>query len=298
MQTNVSSTERVKRCINLGITDQRCDQYEMINIVRNIKPSLISLATATRSLDHDTLTILAETVLLAERRYIHKFRNDNSKENEWVNELYADFAKQLGLKSEGDIKDFKVAGLALMLSDDLNPHVDGMNPKGLDDLTIMFNFQINIAELDAECQDAVRASFGDKRETLPFTLILYPRRCLVNYGNKIKAIKEFPAKCLPEKKGREALIQVLNDVGSTLDYNSRCFTTMGYGRRDAELSHPENSGEYIFAKAAVDKMVSWFLIWFYYKGHLRLTHLVIIYSPGIQLYLIGTFLRHFTKGLM
>ena len=175
MQTNVSSTERVKRCINLGITDQRCDQYEMINIVRNIKPSLISRATATRSLDHKTLTILAETVLLAERRYIHKFRNDNSKENEWVNELYADFAKQLGLKSDSDINDFKVAGLALMLSDDLNPHVDGMNPKGLDDLTIMFNFQINIAELDAECQDAVRAAFGDNRETLPFTaLILYP----------------------------------------------------------------------------------------------------------------------------
>ena len=103
----------------------------MINIVRNIKPSLISLATATRSLDHDTLTILAETVLLAERRYIHKFRNDNAKENEWANELYADFAKQLGLKNDSDLNDFKVAGLAVMLSDDLNPHVDGMNPKGL-----------------------------------------------------------------------------------------------------------------------------------------------------------------------
>ena len=227
----------------------------MINIVRNIKPSLISLTTATRSLDHDTLTILAETVLLAERRYIHKFRNDNAKENEWANALYADFAKQLGLKNDSDLNDFKVAGLAVMLSDDLNPHVDGMNPKGLDDLTIMFNFQIGIDELDAECQKAVRAAFGDKRESLPFTLILYPRRCLVNYGNKIKAIKEFPAKCLPEKKGREALIQVLDDVGSTLDYNSRCFTAIGYARRESELSISNSNEEYISSKAAVDKMV-------------------------------------------
>ena len=71
-----------------------------------------------------------------------------------------------------------------MLADDLHPHLDTMNPKGIDDLTIQFNFQIDIGELDDECQKKVRLAFGDNIESLPFTLILYPRRCLM--GNDFK----------------------------------------------------------------------------------------------------------------
>ena len=47
-----------------------------------------------------------------------------------------------------------------------------MNPKGIDDLTIELNFQIDIGELDDECQKKVRLAFGDSDniESLPFTL--------------------------------------------------------------------------------------------------------------------------------
>ena len=101
-QTNISKFERVKRSINLGLTDQRCDQYEMINIVRNIKPSLISLSTATRCLNQPELTLLAETVLFAERNYSHRFRKSSNSDNVWSSELYAAFAKQLGLIDENE----------------------------------------------------------------------------------------------------------------------------------------------------------------------------------------------------
>ena len=254
----MSSSERVKRCINLGITDQKCDQYEVINLVRNIKPSLISLTTATRDLDSESLSILADTILYAERNYIKQFRKGLDTENAWCNELYAKFAKQLGLEKEEDIRDFKIAGLAIMLADDLYPHLDAMNPKGIDDLTVQFNFQIDICELDDECQKKVRLAFGDDIQSLPFTLILYPRRCLINYGKRLQAIHDFPNQCEKEKKGRDKLISVLGNVGSTLDFNSRCLTRSGYARRVDELNLAVGQNEYITSKAAIDKMVSFY----------------------------------------
>ena len=52
------------------------------------------------------------------------------------------------------------------------------------------------------------------------------------------------------------MISVLGDVGSSLDFNSRCLTPSGYSRRTCELNLIEGQNEYISSKAAVDKMVS------------------------------------------
>jgi len=131
-----------------------------------------------------------------------------------------------------------------------------MNPKGIDDLTIELNFQIDIGELDDECQKKVCLAFGDNIESLPLTLILYPRRCLINYGKRLQAINDFPNQCVKEKKGRKAMISVLGDVGSPLDFNSRCLTCSGYSSRTCKLNLIEGQNEYISSKAAVDKMVS------------------------------------------
>ena len=229
----------------------------MINIVRNIKPSLISLATATRALDQSCLDILADTILFAERNYIHKFRSMSVERNEWVDDLLHKFASQMGIIDENDVKDFKVAGLAIMLSDDLSPHVDGMNPKGEHDLTVQFNCQIAVSDLDPECQNLVHTSFGHEIAVLPFSLIVYPRKCLVNYGSKMKAISDFPQRCPMERQGRTNLVSVLGDVGSSLDYNTRCFTRDGYSRRVLEMFPKDLPRmEFIHAQAAIDKMVS------------------------------------------
>ena len=167
----------------------------MVNIVRNIKPSLISLSTATRDLDKESLRYLADVILFAERNYIHKFRKNSTEDNVWTQELYTKFARQLGLDDEKDLKDFKIGGLALMLSDDLYPHVDGLNPKGNSDLTIQFNFQVFLSELDTETRTLVIETFGKDINSLPFTLILYPRKCVINYGKRQEAVKQFPDEC-------------------------------------------------------------------------------------------------------
>ena len=201
------------------------------------------------------MIILAETILYAERNYIRNFRDVGTKKNKWCDELYADFAKQLGLVHDDDIRDFRVAGLAIMLVDDLYPHVDAMNPKGKEDATFQFNFRIGISDLDDECQLVVRQTFGENVKFLPFTLILYPRRCVTNYGKRLQEINDYPNSCEREKSGRSELISVLGDVGSTYDFGSRCLTRIGYSKRVTELLRDGSKQEYIYSKAAIDKMV-------------------------------------------
>jgi hypothetical protein len=48
------------------------------------------------------------------------------------------------LEIEEDLSDLKIGSLAIMLSGDRSPHIDGMNPKGNEDLAIQFNFRISI----------------------------------------------------------------------------------------------------------------------------------------------------------
>ena len=52
-----TQSDRVKRAINLGLTDQKCDQYEIVNLVRGIKPSLIATTTNNRNLHKDVVVI-------------------------------------------------------------------------------------------------------------------------------------------------------------------------------------------------------------------------------------------------
>ena len=75
-------------------------------------------------------------------------------------------------------------------------------------------------------------------------------------GKRLQAINDFPNQCVKEKKGRKAMISVLGDVGSPLDFNSRCLTCSGYSSRTCKLNLIESQNEYISSKAAIEKMVS------------------------------------------
>jgi len=195
-----------------------------------------------------------------EREYFQKEKNDEHKER-WINEdegntLLESFARQLGLVSDEDLKDFKIAGLAGMLAGGLglNPHRDGSNPHGKLDRTIQVNVVIKVVNLSTQSQSIVATCFGNDIDELPFTLILYPRKCHINYANKMAAIKTFTKENPRELIGRSKMVEILNDVGSTLDFNSRCFTVEGY---KARLDSFENVSEgFVTSPAAVDKMVS------------------------------------------
>ena len=221
-----------------------------------------------------------------EREYFLKQNNDEQEES-WSNEeegktLLDSFAKQLGLVTDEDLKDFKIAGLAGMLAGGLglNPHRDGSNPHGKLDRTIQVNVVIKVVNLSTESQAIVRMYLGNDIEELPFTLILYPRKCHINYANKMAAIKTFTKENPRELIGRSKMVEILNDVGSTLDFNSRCFTVDGY---KARLESFENVSEgFVTSPAAVDKMVSLITFHFDINIHHYYKYLHYISIPELQ----------------
>ncbi len=249
--------ERVKRVINLGLTDQKCDQFEMMNILRNVKPSLISLETSTRTLQKEMLKGVGDLILYIHRESPSTFNiptvDPSSQTTRKRDQLLKAFAIQLGLSLDIDLRDFNIAGLAFMIVDDLNPHVDGMNALGKEDVTIQMNTTIDMETLSLEIKILIQTIFKRFERFVPFTLILYPRRCVIAYEEKMIRIHRFPSMVQKEYRGRSKMMQILMDVGSTYDYNSRFFTQSGYAKRENEVSKEETW--FHSEQAAIDKMV-------------------------------------------
>lgn len=252
----------MKRCINLGLTDQKCDQFVMMNILRNVQPSLISLKTSNRCLTKEMLLPVAELILYMFRKSPESFKIPvKDCETEMLrprDKLLREFAKQLGLEHDVDLNDFDIAGLAIMIADNLFPHVDGFNPKGKEDVTIQINTSMAIKSFPPNIRQLVRELLPQFKEFIPFTLILYPRRCVISYENRMLSIQKFPSLVPKEIRGRQKIIQILLDVGSTYDYNSRFFTKSGYSKRQTELNNLALGKGYHSGEAAIDKMVSSF----------------------------------------
>ena len=230
----------------------------MMNILRNIKPSLISLQTSTRTLNKEMLEGIGNLILYIHRNSPSYFDiptvDGTSQTSRRRDQLLRAFAIQLGLTSDIDLRDFNIAGLAFMIVDDLNPHVDGMNAMGKEDVTIQMNTSIDIQTLPKDMKEMIQTTFPAFDKFVPFTLILYPRRCVIAYEDKMIQIHRFPSLVQKEYRGRSKMMQILMDAGSTYDYNSRFFTQSGYAKRELEVSS-ENTW-FHSDQAAIDKMVS------------------------------------------
>ena len=232
----------------------------MMNILRNVQPSLISLKISNRCLTKEMLHPVAELILYTFRKSPKGFKipvKDSYSENPRPRDkLLREFARQLGLEHEIDLNDFDIAGLAIMIADNLYPHVDGFNPKGKEDVTIQINTSIAIKSFPPNIQELLRELLPQFKDYIPFTLILYPRRCVISYENRMLSLQKFPSLVPKEIRGRQKMIQILLDVGSTYDYNSRFFTRSGYTKRQADLNNSASGRAYHSGEAAIDKMVS------------------------------------------
>ena len=151
-----SKSERFKRCINLGITDQKCDQYKIINLLRNIRPGLIQTKTLDKEIGTPDLRLLAELSLLLHREILpstKSFKDSLPLRPGPYSELLSEFARQLGLEDEDDIEAFRTAGIAVSIACSLLGHKDKFNPGGKDDITIQLNVSLEIKFLSPELQD-------------------------------------------------------------------------------------------------------------------------------------------------
>ena len=116
------------------------------------------------------------------------------------------------------------------------------------------NTSIDIATLSEDLRSLIRECFPQFDRYIPFTLILYPRRCVIAYKERMVAIHRFPSLVKPEYKGRKKMMEILMDTGSTYDYNSRFFTQSGYAKRQTKVASKQMG--YHSNEAAIDKMVS------------------------------------------
>ena len=258
----------MKRSINLGLTDQKCDQYEIVNLVRGIKPSLIATTTNNRNLDKDVLLVLADLLLFLYRKILPttNFHDSFPMRDGPMADLLCEFAKQLGVTREEDISDFRFPGAAVILPDMLMAHRDLMNPKNTStDVTVQMNASLEIELFPPEIQQLIRLEFGSKVKQIPVSILVYPRRCLFGYEQRIGCISNYvdmngASHNSNEAKGRKNIVEVMSDVGSTLDYNSRFLSQSGFNARESECSYGGINdvfdGKYNKSPAAVDKMVS------------------------------------------
>ena len=191
-----SKSERFKRCINLGLTDQKCDQYKIINLLRNIKPGLIQTTTLDKEIGTPDLRLLAELSLLLHREILpstDSFKDSLPLRSGPYSELLSEFARQLGLEDENDIEAFRTAGMAVSIACSLLGHKDLLNPGGKDDVTIQMNVSLEVKSLSPELQVLVRQVLGDNVRVIPVSFIFYPRRCVINFEKKICAINKYPS---------------------------------------------------------------------------------------------------------
>ena len=121
-----------------------------------------------------------------------------------------------------------------------------------------------IEEFSPVLQTILKKEFGDDVKSIPVSILLYPRRCVFGYENRVQSIAKYVnmvgEKDCAEKVGQKKMVEVLGDVGSTFDYHARFLTCDGYKDRSAECVLNDNDdefkGKYSQSQAAVDKMVS------------------------------------------
>ncbi len=224
--------------------------------MRNIKPGLIQTKTMDKEIGKADLLLLAELSIFLFRDILPStkcFKDALPLRPGPQSELLSEFARQLGLEDEDAIKAFRTAGIAIAIAGILLGHKDRLNAKGKDDTTIQMNVSLVVKDLPKDLQELVVNVLGSDVRMIPISFLFYPRQCVINYENKMQGISNYSKLQPHEAEGRTHIVNFLNDVGSSLDYNSTCFTQAGF----LELSKivDATSTEFPTPKAAVDKMV-------------------------------------------
>lgn len=138
-----------------------------------------------------------------------------------------------------------------MISDNLSPYVDGMNPNGKEDVMIQMSTTIAIDELPEHIKKTIQSIFLMHIKCTPFTLILYPRQCVISYKDRMLSIYCFPSSVPREVQSRNRLMQSLLDVVSTFDKIHDFFMQSEYSKSQAELKSGNqwfHSGEVLIDK--------------------------------------------------
>ena len=261
-----NSTEiRAKHLINLGITDQKCHEYQRITITGRTALNLIS--TTTRDIDLSTcalksignLIMFIINHILPTTKYPNIFKIRNKYEREYLNM----FAKQLCITNKTYLEKFGVPAVSILVNQDLNPHYDSMNPVNIsDDSTFSLNLLVPIKSLPLCNQQLLKEKFPSG---VPLCVVLYKRKALCNYTKRMLAVDQYAI----HHSGRIKIVELLRKVNHDVDYIGRFFSQDRkeiLSKFEVEKKPPiVFKGKMLVCPEAVDKMAyfsSLLHVWF------------------------------------
>ena len=253
LEKKESKADRIDCTLSLGLTDQRCDRYQVVNIFGDICPDLIDIP---EGLDDAVCLELGKLGLFFSRKVVPTF---NLQKAYFKNKYVSLFGQQLGL-SEEEAEDFCIPSYsALIPITTLRPHVDGLNPKDKDmDITVQSCVSLKVSELSAESQARISKRYGSI-EFLQCSLLSYGRRAVERHCELENRIKTFTVKGEElEKPGRTLLVSIFNDVAC--HYDCICFSKEGFQQMNdrADYFHRDfkYAGKGFTIEELPDKLVS------------------------------------------
>ena len=271
--------QRATNLLNLGITNRKLDQQYRISVSGRVGLNLIQPSTNDRTITTDTLKNIGQLLMyvidvcLPRTPFGKEFKVVTSYEKEYL-DLFAD---QLLITDPQEKERFCIPAISFLINGDLNPHCDAMNPTTYeDDYTICLNVQISKDKLPSSILQDVKELYP---YTIPFCLVMYKRKALYYYRNRMTRMHRYIYEMNSRVLGRQLLVDKITSVDTHLDYVGIFFDTK---KRESLIDHfvidKDKRNHILLKKAefreAIDKLG-------YYSGLLHIMYLY-LYRFGVD----------------
>jgi hypothetical protein len=212
--------------------------------------------------------IFAQDTVLKQTPYGNVYNSENCEELEYLQS----FGKQLCLEERKGLESFRIAAVTVLINNDLNPHMDLMNPSNVDiDYTTALSYVVPIDKIPVEYREVLNEKYP---LGVPLCVVLYRRKCLESLIKRSARWDHWCEEDVHQKVGRRQLVDLMKRTGSYADY---CGMFWSKSKRPqllndfAKLEVPNSKSklELVFAKypEAVDKMVSYIFGFPYHSIH-------------------------------
>lgn len=223
---NRNDTYRAPNIINLGITDQKCDQYVRCSVTGRVGLNLISTTTKKMKLSTVALLSIGKLLMfvidycLPSTTLKHVFETQDKYELHYIRQ----FGQQLGL-STNDLPRFVFPAISILVNRYLNCHCDSMNPTDpLQDYTMAISSQVQSDTCPLPLRLSVQKTYPI---TVPMCVVMYRRKALNSYARRMHAIDNYCFKKHDERHGRTKLVSLLKSVETDADYIGMFFDRKG-----------------------------------------------------------------------
>ena len=209
---------RASHLINLGVTNQKCDQYVRTSITGRVGLNLISTNTQKIDLSKTALSSIGKLLMyiidfcLPATPMSKSFQGTSIFEDKYTKL----FGEQLGITEAMGLNRFVFPAVSILVNQDLNPHCDSMNPREMeDDYTFSLSAQVPTNECPRDLYSLLKVSHP---VSIPMCIVIYKRKALIDYARRCLNVQRYINENSLEISGRTKLIRLIESVRTHADY--------------------------------------------------------------------------------